>query len=90
MARSYEAAGVTENDIIQIHLPPGLANWGRDYKDGGEIIGAGVIPNSSLSLSKTLMVLKDYKTTTLVTTLAFVQRLVAHLFESLHHPNEFN
>ena len=48
-------------DILQIHLPPGLANWGRDYKDGAEHIGAGVIPNSPLSLVKTLMVLRDYK-----------------------------
>ncbi len=90
VARAYEVAGVTDMDIIQIHLPPGLANWARDYKDGGETIGAGVIPNSSLSLSKTLMVLKDYKTTTLVTTKAFARRLTTHLFETLHHPSELN
>ena len=90
VARSFEAAGVTEMDIIQIHLPPGLANWGRDYKDGGEILGAGVIPNSSLSLSKTLMVLRDYKTTTLVTTPAFAEQLAAHLFDTQCHPSELN
>lgn len=90
VARSLEASGVTEMDIIQINLPPGLANWGRDYKDGGETIGAGVIPNSPLSLSKTLMVLRDYKTTTLVTTLAFAEQLVDHMFDQEHHPNELN
>lgn len=90
VARSFEAAGVTEMDIVQIHLPPGLANWGRDYKDGGESVGASVIPNSPLSLSKTLMVLRDYKTTTLVTTLAFAEQLMDHMFSEEHNPNELN
>jgi len=90
VAQSLGAAGVTEMDIIQIQLPPGLANWGRDYKDGGEDMGAGVIPNSSLSLSKTLMVLRDYKTTTLVTTPAFAEQLMDHMFDQERNPNELN
>lgn len=90
VARSLEAAGVTKMDIVQIHLPPGLANWGRDYKDGGEAVGAGVIPNSPLSLSKTVMVLRDYKTTTLVTTPAFAEYLMHYLFQKEHHPSELN
>jgi phenylacetate-CoA ligase len=90
VARSLEAAGVTEMDIVQIHLPPGLANWGRDYKDGGETVGAGVIPNSPLSLAKILMVLRDYKTTTLVTTLPFAEQLMEHMFNQEHNPNELN
>lgn len=90
VARSYDAAGVTSMDIIQINLPPGLANWGRDYKDGGESIGASVIPNSPLSLAKTLMVLRDYKTTTLVTTPAFAEQLVEHMFDTERNPNELN
>ncbi len=88
VVRSLETAGVTNLDIIQIHLPPGLANWGRDYKDGGEAMGAGVIPNSPLSLAKTLMVLRDYKTTTLITTPAFAEQLVDHMFDREHNPNE--
>ncbi|WDP89211.1 MAG: AMP-binding protein [Desulfobacter sp.] len=90
VAGSLAAAGVTEMDILQIHLPPGLANWGRDYKDGGETLGAGVIPNTALSLPKTLMVLRDYKTTTLVTTPAFAEQLVEHMFANERHPNELN
>jgi len=90
VARSLESAGVTSMDILQINLPPGLANWGRDYKDGAENIGTSVIPNSPLSLAKTLMVLRDYKTTTLVTTLAFAEQLMEHMFENERNPNEFN
>ncbi|MBF0573088.1 MAG: phenylacetate--CoA ligase family protein [Desulfamplus sp.] len=90
VSRSLEASGVTSMDILQINLPPGLANWGRDYKDGAENIGASVIPNSPLSLAKTLMVFRDYKTTTLVTTLAFAEQLMEYMFESERNPNEFN
>ncbi|MBF0210547.1 MAG: phenylacetate--CoA ligase family protein [Desulfamplus sp.] len=90
VARSLEAAGVTSMDILQINLPPALANWGRDYKDGAENIGASVIPNSLLSLEKTLMVLRDYKTTTLVTTLVFAEQLMECMFKSERNPNEFN
>lgn len=90
VARSLEAIDVTPMDILQVHLPPGLANWGRDYKDGAEYIGAGVIPNAPLSLAKTLMVLRDYRTTTLVTTPAAARQLMEHLFETEQHPNELN
>jgi len=53
-------------------------------------MGAGVIPNSTLSLSKTLMVLRDYKTTTLVTTPAFAEQLMDHMFDQERNPNELN
>ncbi|MBF0201572.1 MAG: phenylacetate--CoA ligase family protein [Desulfamplus sp.] len=90
VARSLEAAGVTSMDILQINLPPGLANWGRDYKDGAEAMGAGVIPNSPLSLAKTVMVLRDYKTTALVTTSAFAEQLTEYMFDNEINPNELN
>lgn len=90
IARAYAAANVTDRDIILVHLPPGLANWARDYKDGGEALGAGVIPNSPLSVAKTLMVLRDYKVTTLVTTPAFARHLTGHMFDRECHPNELN
>lgn len=90
VAGAYAEANVTDRDIILVHLPPGLANWARDYKNGGEAVGAGVIPNAPLSVGKTLMVLRDYKVTTLVTTPVFAQHLTAHMFERECHPNELN
>lgn len=90
VAGAYAEANVTDRDIILVHLPPGLANWARDYKDGGEAVGAGVIPNAPLSVAKTLMVLRDYKVTTLVTTPAFARHMTAHMFDRECHPNELN
>lgn len=67
-AQALKTAGVTAHDILQISLDPGLANWGRDYKDGAETLEASVIPNTVLSIEKQLMVLRDYKTSVLITT----------------------
>ena len=68
LARLYVAAGVTREDILQIILPPGLANWRRDLQAGAEYLGASVIPPATLNFAKELMVMRDYKTSVLVTT----------------------
>ncbi len=75
VAKSLAVAGVGADDILQISLDPGLSDWGRDYKMGAEAIGASVIPNSLLSLEKQLMVLRDYRTTALVTTPSYAARI---------------
>ncbi len=82
LARAMTAAGVTPNDILQISLNPGLANWGRDYKDGAESLGASVIPNTQLSVEKQLMVLRDYKTTALITTPAMAAHLADYMSDT--------
>ncbi|MFW5908388.1 MAG: phenylacetate--CoA ligase family protein, partial [Desulfosalsimonas sp.] len=82
LSRAMKAAGITPTDILQIALNPGLANWGRDYKDGAESMGASVIPNTQLSVEKHLMVLRDYKTTVLVTTPAMAGHLADYMAET--------
>lgn len=82
LSRAMHAAGITPHDILQISLNPGLANWGRDYKDGAESMGASVIPNTQLSIEKQLMVLRDYKTTALITTPAMAGHLARHMTDS--------
>ncbi len=79
VSASLHAAGVSSHDILQIHLHPGLANWGRDYKNGAEALGASVIPNMPLSVEKLVMILRDYKTTTLVTTPAAARNLAQYI-----------
>ena len=68
LARLYTAADITREDILQIILPPGLANWRRDLQAGAEYLGASVIPPATLNFAKELMVMRDYKTSVLVTT----------------------
>ena len=79
ISESLAAAGVGDEDILQISLDPGLNDWGRDYKLGAEALGASVIPNSLLSLEKQLMVLRDYRTTTLITTPTYAAQIADHV-----------
>jgi phenylacetate-CoA ligase len=79
VARALEAGGVSPIDILQITLDPGLSNWGRDYKEGAEAVGASVIPYTPLSLEKQVMVLRDYKTSVLITTPASAGQLAMYL-----------
>jgi phenylacetate-CoA ligase len=76
LGRLYVAAGVTREDILQIILPPGLANWRRDLQAGAEHLGASVIPAATLSFAKQLMVMRDYKSSVLVTTPSLALHLV--------------
>ncbi len=77
LARLYAAAGVSRDDIVQFILPPGLANWRRDLMAGAEYLGASVIPAASLNFAKELMVMRDYKTSVLVTTPSIARHLLA-------------
>ena len=61
---------------MQIILPPGLANWRRDLQAGAEYLGASVIPPATLNFAKELMVMRDYKTSVLVTTPPLARHLL--------------
>ncbi|MDD2904064.1 MAG: AMP-binding protein, partial [Syntrophales bacterium] len=76
LARLYTAAGVGREDIVQLILPPGLANWRRDLQAGAEFLGASVIPAATLNFDKELMVMRDYKTSVLVTTPSLARHLL--------------
>jgi len=76
LSRLYNAAGVTPEDIVQLVLPPGLANWRRDLMAGAEYLGASVIPAATLNFAKELMVMRDYKTSVLVTTPPLARHLL--------------
>ncbi|GLI34014.1 phenylacetate--CoA ligase family protein [Desulforhabdus amnigena] len=87
LARALTAAGVTSSDILQIDLDSGLANWGRDYKDGAEAIGASVIPLTILPPEKQLMVMRDYRTSVLLTSASGATQWIHHLFKANLNPN---
>ena len=79
VATALRSSGVTPDDILQIRLDPGLATWGRDYQGGAEALGASVIPNTVLSIEKQRMVMRDYKSSVLVTTPSYAHQLAAYL-----------
>ena len=76
LARLYTASGITREDIVQLILPGGLANWRRDLQAGAEYLGASVIPATTLNFAKELMVMRDYRTSVLVTTPPLARHLL--------------
>ena len=79
VARCLIASNVRANDIIQVVFDYGLANWGRDFKDGAETIEASIIPMSYLPPEKQLLVMRDYRTSVLITTPSLALNLISTL-----------
>lgn len=88
VARALFAAGVAGQDILQIDLDLGLMNWGQAYKDGAELIESSVIPQTLLTPEKQLMLLRDYKTSVLITSHASATQLMHLAFRTNLNPNE--
>jgi phenylacetate-CoA ligase len=88
VARALFAAGVAKNDILQIDLDSGLINWGRAYKDGAEAIESSVIPQTILTPEKQLMLLRDYKTSVLISSHAAATQMMQLAFRANLNPNE--
>lgn len=88
--RALAAASVSSHDILQASFSPGLANWGRDYKDSAENMGVSVIPNTQMSIDKQFMILRDYKTTVMVTTPALAFQLAEYMHKNQVGPAALN
>lgn len=82
MARMLKAAGVTKDDVIQVSLPMGKTTGPSGIQLGAELIGASVIPLSNLNPENQVKIMRDFRTTTLVSTPTFALQLKAEM-ESL-------
>lgn len=68
VARLVTAAGVTDRDTVQIAFGYGLFTGGFGLHAGCELCGASVIPVSSGNTERQLMLMQDFRVTTLVCT----------------------
>ena len=83
-ARLLAAAGITEHDVVQIALDYGLYAGGFGFQQGAELVGASVIPVSlTADVEKQVAIMRDFKTTALVTTPSHAVAIAASLRE---HP----
>lgn len=73
MARIVTAAGADENTIVQICFGYGLFTGALGLHYGLEKIGATVVPSSSGNTEKTIMLMQDFGTNTLVSTPSYAQ-----------------
>jgi phenylacetate-CoA ligase len=80
VARLLVAAGINEHDVVQIALDYHLFPGGFGFHQGAERIGASVIPASlTAAVEKQVAVIRDFKTTALVTTPSHAARIAAAL-----------
>jgi len=75
VARLLTAAGVTKEDVIQVAFSYGLPTGAFGLHYGAERIGASVIPSSVGNTQRQIRILKDYRTTTLVSTPSYAMRI---------------
>jgi phenylacetate-CoA ligase len=82
-ARLLGAAGVTEHDVVQIALHYNLFADGPGFQQGAEQIGASVIPATlGAGVAKQVTIMRDFKTTVLVSTPSHALNIVATLDEA--------
>jgi phenylacetate-CoA ligase len=68
IARILTAAGVTNDDVVQIAFGYGLFTGGFGMHYGAERVGASVIPISSGNTKRQLQIIQDFRTTALICT----------------------
>jgi phenylacetate-CoA ligase len=79
IARALYLSGIGENDTVQITHSYGLFPGALGYHYAAELVGASVIPSSTANTDKQIKILQDYKTTAIITTPSYAQRLIAEL-----------
>lgn len=90
VARICVAAGATDEDVVQISFGYGMFTGALGLHYGLEKIGATIIPNSSGNTEKTLMYMRDFGTTTLVSTPSYALYM-SEMAKELPHPmSEYN
>lgn len=90
VARILTAAGVTSHDLVQVAFDYSLSTGGFGFHYGVEKIGASVIPYSGEDVMKQILVMKDYRTTTLVSTPGYALHVASLMEEMGRDPQELN
>ncbi|MBN1496105.1 MAG: phenylacetate--CoA ligase [Spirochaetes bacterium] len=91
VARVLAGTGVTENDFVQLAFDYNMFTGGLGLHYGAEKIGASVIPSSqSGNVQRQIHIMKDYKTTVLLSTPSYALRIAGNLKEMGIHPDELN
>lgn len=86
VARVLTAGGVTADDVVQIAFDYGLFTSGFGLHFGAEKIGASVIPTSSAKISRQVDILRDYRSTVLVSPPSTALAIADHITENQIDP----
>ena len=89
-SRILTAGGVTKDDVVQIAFAYGMLTGAFGLHYGAERVGASVIPTSSGHTENQIAIMKDYKTTTLLSTPSYALRLVDTMADMAVDPKSLN
>lgn len=91
VSRLLTAAEITDHDFVQIAFDYSLFTGGFGFHYGAERIGASVIPSSSSgNFKKQVLIMKDYKTSVLLSTPGYAINIAKALDEMNIHPDELS
>jgi phenylacetate-CoA ligase len=91
VARLLAAAGVTEHDFVQMAFDYSMVTGGFGFHYGAERLGASVIPSSSnSSIRRQIIIMKDYKSSVLLSTPGYGIKIAHILKEMGIHPEQLN
>jgi phenylacetate-CoA ligase len=90
MARNLAAVGVVKDDVVQISLNFGMMTGPFGVQLGAEKIGASVIPVSGANPSHQLKIMRDFRSTTLVSIPTFAMQLAQTMESEGIEPKMFS
>ena len=90
MARNFTAVGISKDDVVQIALSFGITTGPFGIQVGAEKIGASVIPMSAGKFSAQIKIMRDFRTTVLVSTPTLALSLVREMEEMNIDPRDLS
>ena len=81
LARALAAAGVNEESVFQVAVNYGLFTGGLGFNYAAELVGASVIPASSGNTARQVMLLQDFKVTSMIVTPSYALHLAEIMAE---------
>ena len=90
VARVLTAAGLTGHDLVQIAFNYSQSTGGLGFHYGAEQIGASVIPASGEEVLKQIQIMKDYRSSALVSTPGYALHIISVLEDNGMDPQELN
>ena len=90
VARVLTAGGVSDHDVVQVAFTYGLFSGGLGLHYGAERLGASVVPASTGSLERQVMILRDFKSTALACTPGYALTLASAIRDAGVRPDELS
>ncbi|HOL58037.1 MAG TPA: phenylacetate--CoA ligase [Spirochaetota bacterium] len=90
IARNLSGAGVNPNDVVQIAFEYGMFTGGLGFHYGAEKIGASIIPVSNINPEYQLNIIRNYKTTVLISTPTMALKIANHIDKLNINKNELS